>query len=138
MARYLLLDGSAAFARDGQQRAARAVGTGERPTVDRRRPSDLTAGRTNAILCPTVSTIRLFDKDPYRRSFRARVVQRLTRDTRPSVVLDRTCFYPASGGQPADRGEIDGVPVLDVGEQDGAIVHVLAAALPRQRVAGQI
>ena len=49
------------------------------------------------------------------------------------VVLDETYFYAESGGQPADRGTIDGVLVETVVERDGRIVHVLgkdhAAAL---------
>ena len=43
------------------------------------------------------------------------------------VVLDETFFYAASGGQPADRGTIDGVLVDDVTERDGRVVHVLGA-----------
>ncbi|WP_096394463.1 DHHA1 domain-containing protein [Halorubrum trapanicum] len=42
------------------------------------------------------------------------------------VVLDETYFYPESGGQPADRGTLDGHLVDDVVERDGAVVHALA------------
>ena len=41
------------------------------------------------------------------------------------VVLDETYFYPESGGQPADRGTLDGQHVEDVAERDGRVVHVL-------------
>ncbi len=41
------------------------------------------------------------------------------------VVLDRTYFYAASGGQPADRGRIGGHEVRDVREPAGEVVHVL-------------
>ena len=41
------------------------------------------------------------------------------------VVLDETYFYAESGGQPADRGTIDGVLVADVTGRDGEVVHVL-------------
>ncbi|MFB6196332.1 MAG: alanyl-tRNA editing protein [Haloplanus sp.] len=44
----------------------------------------------------------------------------------PDVVLDRTYFYAESGGQPADRGTLAGVPVADVQYGDGAVVHRLA------------
>jgi len=44
----------------------------------------------------------------------------------PAVVLDGTHFYPEAGGQPADRGWIDGVRVTDVRERDGEVVHELA------------
>ncbi|HOO59247.1 MAG TPA: alanyl-tRNA editing protein [Candidatus Mcinerneyibacteriales bacterium] len=40
------------------------------------------------------------------------------------TVLDRTWFYPESGGQPADRGMLNDTPVLDVQIQDDKIVHV--------------
>lgn len=43
------------------------------------------------------------------------------------VVLDETFFYAESGGQPADRGTVDGVLVDDVIERDGRVVHVLDA-----------
>jgi alanyl-tRNA synthetase len=76
-------------------------------------------------------TERLYYTDSYCTRFSARVIERLTWDEHPAVVLDRTAFYPTSGGQPADRGMLGGVTVLDVAvrEEDGAIVHVLAASL---------
>ncbi|TKX81781.1 alanine--tRNA ligase-related protein [Halorubrum sp. SD626R] len=42
------------------------------------------------------------------------------------VVLNETFFYAESGGQPADRGTIDGVLLDDVTERDGRVVHVLS------------
>ncbi|WP_435096188.1 alanyl-tRNA editing protein [Halorubrum sp. N11] len=42
-----------------------------------------------------------------------------------AVVLDETYFYAESGGQPADRGTVDGILVEDVTERDGRVVHVL-------------
>jgi alanyl-tRNA synthetase len=48
--------------------------------------------------------------------------------------LDRTIFYPEGGGQEADRGSVNGVPLLDVREvpaPDGAgeeILHIVSAA----------
>src|SRR5690606_29068174 len=46
------------------------------------------------------------------------------------VILDRTAFYPTSGGQPHDTGSINGVRVIDVIDGDDHIVHVLDAPLP--------
>jgi len=44
----------------------------------------------------------------------------------PAVVLDETYFYAESGGQPADRGTLAGVPVADVQKRSGGVVHYLA------------
>ena len=52
-------------------------------------------------------TERLYYTDSYLREFQARVVER-SPDGR-TVYLDRTLFYPASGGQPFDVGSSQGV-----------------------------
>jgi alanyl-tRNA synthetase len=76
-------------------------------------------------------TERLYYTDATCARFSARVVEQTTWEGHAAVVLDRTAFYPTSGGQPADRGTLDGVNVLDVvaREGDGAIVHVLSEGL---------
>ena len=50
------------------------------------------------------------------------------RDGTAEIILDRTIFYPEGGGQPADRGTINGVPLLDVREKDGEVLHLVSAA----------
>jgi alanyl-tRNA synthetase len=57
------------------------------------------------------------------------------------LLLDRTGFYPEGGGQPADHGTLGGVPVTDVVEADGAILHLVGAeGAPAvgSRVSGQV
>ncbi|MFB6234467.1 MAG: DHHA1 domain-containing protein [Halopenitus sp.] len=44
------------------------------------------------------------------------------------VRLDRTYFYAEGGGQPADRGTLGGVDVVDVQTQEGVTVHTLESA----------
>jgi alanyl-tRNA synthetase len=44
---------------------------------------------------------------------------------RPAVALDRTAFYPTSGGQPNDLGTIGGANVVDVTDSDETVWHVL-------------
>lgn len=44
-----------------------------------------------------------------------------------AIVLSETYFYPEGGGQPADRGTIDGIEVVDVQSHDGAVIHELEA-----------
>ena len=45
-----------------------------------------------------------------------------------SVVLEETYFYAEGGGQPADRGTIDGIDVADVQHGADGIVHELTEA----------
>ena len=74
-------------------------------------------------------TERLYYTDPYARSFDARVVGVEARDGGMAVFLDRTAFYPTSGGQPFDTGTIGGARVVEVIEdEDGRIAHVIDAS----------
>ena len=43
-------------------------------------------------------TERLYYHDPYLREFEATVVESVSHEGRTAVVLDRTAFYPTSGG----------------------------------------
>jgi len=70
-------------------------------------------------------TQRLYFEDAYRKEFDARVLERLVHEGRPAVVLDRTGFYPESGGQPSDRGMLGSAKVLHVLEEGDKIVHLL-------------
>jgi len=81
---------------------------------------------------------RLYFDDAYLTHFEAEVVERLVVDGRPAVVLDQTCFYPESGGQPWDQGTIEGVTVLKVFEEGEKIIHVLQAEIPVHKVKGKI
>ena len=85
-------------------------------------------------------TDRLYYADSYCRAFRASILERLALADRPAVVLDRTCFYPTSGGQPFDRGFVNGVPVVDVAVRpdDGAVLHVLEAQVAGDEAQGEI
>lgn len=83
-----------------------------------------------------MSTVRLYFDDPYRRSFEARVLAHSTWQGRPSLVLDRTCFYPEAGGQLGDCGTLGGLAVRDTQLDDaGAVHHVLAAPPPPELAA---
>jgi len=73
-------------------------------------------------------TERLYYTDSYLHEFRARVTGRS--DDGRRIYLDRTAFYPASGGQPHDTGAIAGVPLVAVEDEGQSIAHVMAAPVP--------
>lgn len=71
-------------------------------------------------------TTRIYYSDSRSRAFDAVVDSCVPAGDRFEVRLDRTAFYPTSGGQPFDTGRIDGVPVVDVIDRDDdGIVHVV-------------
>ena len=71
-------------------------------------------------------TERLYYTDPYLTEFDALVIDVSNVAGRTGVVLDRTAFYPTSGGQSFDTGTIGGARVVDVVDgDDGVIVHVV-------------
>jgi alanyl-tRNA synthetase len=71
-------------------------------------------------------TDRLYYTDPYLREFDATVQRVDSRDGRTLVTLDRTAFYPTSGGQPFDTGTLGPFRVVDVvDDDDGSIAHVV-------------
>jgi alanyl-tRNA synthetase len=84
-------------------------------------------------------TDRLYYTDPYLTEFDAQVLRVDDLDGRPTAVLDRTAFYPTSGGQPFDVGTIGDARVVDVVEvDDGTIRHVTEGTLAAGPVKGRI
>src|SRR6516162_2808269 len=70
-------------------------------------------------------TERLYYTDAYLRDFRAHVVDR-SEDGR-TIYLDRTAFYPTSGGQPYDLGTIGGTQIVEVMDEDDRVAHRVTA-----------
>lgn len=84
-------------------------------------------------------TMRLYYEDAYLLEFEAEVVERRESGGRLAVVLDRTAFYPESGGQPWDKGMLDGAAVVEVHDlEDGTILHVLDRPVEGVRVRGRV
>jgi alanyl-tRNA synthetase len=81
-------------------------------------------------------TERLYYHDCYLRRFAGLVVDR-SADSK-TIYLDRTAFYPSSGGQPNDLGMLGDSPVLDVLDEDDRIAHVLASPLTAAEATGMI
>ena len=81
-------------------------------------------------------TDRLYYHDSYLREFRARVTD--ASPDRRTVYLDRTAFYPTSGGQPFDTGTLGDAGVTEVIDEDDRIAHVLRTPLRDEEVSGTV
>ncbi|MGJ7044059.1 alanyl-tRNA synthetase [Thermoanaerobacterium thermosulfurigenes] len=68
---------------------------------------------------------KLYYHDSYKNSFTAKVIDINVTNEYCEVILDKTYFYPESGGQPADSGFIDGIKVENVFLRDDKVIHVL-------------
>jgi alanyl-tRNA synthetase len=81
----------------------------------------------------------LYHEDSTIRDFEGTVLHSIERDGATWVELDRTAFYPGGGGQPADRGRLDALPVADVSEEEGRVWHRVEGVLaPGSRVKGSV
>jgi alanyl-tRNA synthetase len=85
-------------------------------------------------------TERLYYNEPDLLEFDAEILSTLDLGERIGVLLDRTAFYPTSGGQPHDVGTLGGIALVDCyeDEKSGDIVHVLAGKPGATRVRGQV
>jgi alanyl-tRNA synthetase len=84
-------------------------------------------------------TIHLYYEDSYLTEFSASVVEQRGRGDKHAVVLDRTAFYPASGGQPHDTGTLGSARVVEVEENEGgSILHIVDSPVPEGPVSGRI
>ena len=70
-------------------------------------------------------TEKLYLADPKLKTIEASVVDFESHDS-PSLELDQTCFHPQGGGQKADRGYINAIPVTHVEHTaEGGVKHYL-------------
>jgi len=81
-------------------------------------------------------TERLYYKDCYLTRFDAKVVD--ANPERTLVYLDRTAFYPSSGGQPFDLGLLGEVAITEVVDEDDRVAHKLSSPLRGDVVSGTI
>ena len=82
-------------------------------------------------------TEKLYLNDSYIKEFTAKVISCEKTGENYEVILDRTAFFAEGGGQSADKGEINGIIVLDVQEKSEDVVHTLASAVSGE-VTGKI
>ncbi|HEY7790979.1 MAG TPA: DHHA1 domain-containing protein [Vicinamibacterales bacterium] len=85
-------------------------------------------------------TERLYYTAPYQTDFEAVVERTEPADSGLAVILNRTAFYPTSGGQPYDTGMLSGARVVEVADSDaGDVIHIVEGSLrPGQTVHGTI
>ena len=90
-----------------------------------------------------MSTHRLYYDDAYLQSFDATVLScepssSVFSESGPiaawEVLLDRTAFYPSSGGQPNDLGTLGESYILDVRDAGENVVHIVDREVGRGRV----
>ncbi len=81
-------------------------------------------------------TDRLYYNDSYLIAFEAEVDEAAQDGRR--LYLNRTAFYPTSGGQLHDLGTVNGVAILDVIDEEDRLAHVLAEPLPVGPIRGLI
>ncbi len=78
-------------------------------------------------------TERLYYRDPALVEFTGRILTTEQRDNRWITTLDRSAFYPTSGGQLFDTGLLNVISVVDVTESDnGDVLHI--SSLPIGKV----
>lgn len=83
-------------------------------------------------------TERLYYTNSYQTEFESSVEEIRQEGDKMFVRLDKTVFYPTSGGQMHDTGWLNGVPVVDVVEREGMIWHEITGKLSSKNVVGKI
>jgi len=71
-------------------------------------------------------TQKIFLDNSYAKEVNAEIISKEFKNNKYLIKLNRTIFYPhLAGGQPRDRGTIEGIQVLDVYEEGDDIIHVV-------------
>ena len=80
-------------------------------------------------------TERLYLDNPYLREINAKIIKKEYSNGKFYITLNRTIFYPhLCGGQPRDKGSINGIEVIDVIEDGNEIVHIVEDNIPSETV----
>lgn len=81
---------------------------------------------------------RLYYDNSYLTEFQASVQEQYRKGDNFAIVLDQTAFYPTSGGQMHDLGELDNQAVLEVQEEGSTILHIMEKPLENHQITGRI
>lgn len=74
-------------------------------------------------------------ENPYLREIEANIIDRKKKDDTYHIKLDKTIFYPhLSGGQPGDKGTINGIEVLESYEENDDIIHIIKENINENKV----
>jgi alanyl-tRNA synthetase len=76
----------------------------------------------------SIKTEKLFYDFSTTSPFNAEILEIRSSADGTQIILDKTIFYPEGGGQPSDRGTINGVPIANVLEKGGEIIHITTEA----------
>ena len=94
-----------------------------------------------------MATKRIYYDNAFLREFSAEVFSiepvasegaNATGPERWRVKLDRTAFYPSSGGQPHDVGRLGDANVVEVIDEEDEVIHIVDARLESGGVTGRI
>jgi alanyl-tRNA synthetase len=89
--------------------------------------------RLEMAVAGVAETEPLYYQDQYMKEFEAKVLKVIGNEY---VVLDKSCFYPEGGGQPADNGHLifdkSKVDVVDVRKLGNVILHRVKGAVPKE------
>ncbi|MHA9739246.1 alanyl-tRNA editing protein [Robinsoniella peoriensis] len=84
-------------------------------------------------------TEKLYYENSYIQRFEAEVLACEKQEDYYEIVLDKTAFFPEGGGQSADRGFLNGIPVSDAREKNGIVYHITSQPIhPGTSVLGEI
>ncbi len=73
--------------------------------------------------------IKLYDNDAYIKEFEAEVLECNECKKGFEILLNKTAFFPEAGGQPADKGTLDGIEVIDVQIKEETVYHYIKSPL---------
>lgn len=80
-------------------------------------------------------TEKVYLENPYLRQLDCRIVDKKYMNNKYYIKTNKTIFYPnLAGGQPGDKGTINGVKVIDTYEDGSDIVHVVEENIHSDRV----
>ncbi len=85
-------------------------------------------------------TKRLFDENAYMTEFESTVLACSESEKGFDIILDQTAFFPEGGGQFPDKGNLNGIEILDVQEDKAGIIHHFAESgiSEGEKVSGKI